>query len=314
MQILKRILLLSVLGLLTFLSTHQTQAREVWSIDDAYQVSEKTLGVYTKPNLNTPPVFDLYYGMPVKALESRVIEGRKWFKISHKSYWIIAIDQGGRVNLTLNPEPRQHRILDLYGILNQPHRYAVKLVKYSKSDGRMAAGRLETYKKRGNQYIFSKSYEVNYPKQGAKDIYGDLKTVGGPVVRYLYRTTRSGMNGYNKNREHFGVYKVSYPMPHDGIPHLLNGRMTPYQYNKLPALNYRESNGKRVYYPHPHSMLGADIVIHTARKGSLGCIILDNEEMSDIYHRDVVTENDTEIIPMIIYDEGVKAPVKGKLF
>jgi len=61
-------------------------------------------------------------------------------------------------------------------------------------------------------------------------------------------------------------------------------------------------------------MLGADILIHTKRWGSAGCVNVENEEMSYLYNEDLVTENDKEIIPLIIYDEEVVAPPMGQLF
>ena len=88
------------------------------------------------------------------------------------------------------------------------------------------------------------------------------------------------------------------------------GTLTEYQYNKLPAIN-KNSNGQ--YYPHPPSNMGADIVLHTKRRGSRGCIMIPNEEMSHLYNHDLVTENDTEIIPLVIYDENATAPPVGQL-
>jgi hypothetical protein len=108
----------------------------------------------------------------------------------------------------------------------------------------------------------------------------------------------------------FGVYKVRYPMPHDALPYLLEGKMTLGQYNNIPAINKIGNE----FYPHPGSMLGADIVIHTARKGSRGCIILENSEMGKLYREDLQTENDKELIPFIIYDEDRVAPPEGTLF
>ena len=99
-------------------------------------------------------------------------------------------------------------------------------------------------------------------------------------------------------------------MPHDGYNRLMEGTLTDYQYNKLPAIN-KYDNGQ--LYPHPESNMGANIVLHTKRKGSRGCIMIPNEAMSDLYHKDLVTENDTEIIPFIIYDEDVIAPPAGVL-
>ena len=43
------------------------------------------------------------------------------------------------------------------------------------------------------------------------------------------------------------------------------------------------------------------------------CIMVPNEAMSRLYHEDLVTENDQEIIPFIIYDEDVIAPPIGQL-
>ena len=118
------------------------------------------------------------------------------------------------------------------------------------------------------------------------------------------------MNGWDASGDPFGVYKTSFPMPHDGLPHLLKGNISTYQYNKLPAIN-QNSNGE--FLPHPGSYMGADIVLHTKRKGSRGCINIENEAMSYLYHKDLVTELDREIIPLVIYDEDVIAPPIGKL-
>lgn len=200
-------------------------------------------------------------------------------------------------------------IIDRYGILNMPHRYAVKFVKYPG-----AIGRMETYEKKGDEYIMRHTYTADYPKEGPKENPWDLKTVGGNVVRYLYRTTKSGMNGWNKESESFGVYKVSFPMPHDLEPLLEAKKITKAQYDKIPAINYKGIGENKMLYPHPKSAVGADIVLHTARKGSRGCIMIENEAMSRMYHEDLVTENDKELIPLIIYDEDVIAPPIGQLF
>ena len=54
-------------------------------------------------------------------------------------------------------------------------------------------------------------------------------------------------------------------------------------------------------------------MLHTKNRGSRGCINIENDEMSFMYHSDLVTENDKEIIPLVIYDEGVDAPPIGVL-
>ncbi len=298
--------MLVTLGILTFLFTHQTNAASLWGPQQVYSVNRYVLPVYSNPAIQKKPLFYIYKGMNIEPTDISFKNGYKWFKIGLSDYWVPALEPSGRANLLVNRNPNRYKMIDMYGILNLPHQYAVKLVKL-----KGAKGRLETYKKVGDKYLWKKSYEVKYPKEGPKNIYGDLKTVGGPVIRYLYRTTRSGMNGYNKNHKRFGVYKVSYPMPHDGLAYLVKNKMTISQYNNLPTINYQKNNE---LYPHPGSMLGADIVIHTAKKGTIGCIILENELMSDLYYRDLVTKNNTEIIPFIIYDEGMKASVEGKLF
>jgi len=173
---------------------------------------------------------------------------------------------------------------------------------------------METYEKTDDGYRLRHIYPITYRKEGQKTRYGDLKSPGGNVVRYMYRTRRSGMNGWDKNGNPFGVYKISYPMPHDALPHLMAGRITEAQYNKIPAINWKGEGENRMLYPHPHSYMGADIVLHTARKGSRGCLNIENEQMSFFYHEDLVTENDKEIIPLVIYDEEVIAPPVGDLF
>lgn len=121
------------------------------------------------------------------------------------------------------------------------------------------------------------------------------------------------MNGWSKEKGYFGVFKVSFPMPHDLEPLLEKGLISQAQYDKIPVINYHGPEGSQMLMPHPASAVGADIVLHTARKGTLGCIIVENEAMSRLYHEDLVTENDQEIIPFVIYDEGVEAPPIGQL-
>ncbi len=208
-----------------------------------------------------------------------------------------------------DPEVRPSPIVDRYGILEMPHRYAVKFVKYPGS-----LGRLETYEKVGDRYIMRHTYTADYPKEGTKSSPWDMKTVGGNVVRYIYRTTHSGMNGRDKNGESFGVYKVSFPMPHDVEPLIKAGKIPESYVNKIPIINYRGPEGNQMLYPHPESIVGANIVLHTARKGSRGCMMVENEAMSRLYHEDLITENDKEIIPLVIYDEDVIAPPIGELF
>lgn len=308
MQAIKRILLLSLITLMTFLFTFDANAK-VWSVNETYTIHRDRLSVHRNPSNASAVLFDLYKNMEITPTAIAIIDNEKWFKISEKDFWIKAISKDRDFNVYMNTSGPANQIRDLYGILDEPHNYAVKLTKFSD-----ATGRLETFKKADGQYRYQESYSVHYPKAGPKDKYGDLKTVGGPVIRYLYRTTRSGMTGWDQQKRHFGVYKVSYPMPHDGLPFLLSGRMTLGQYLKLPALNFYMRDQKKVYYPHPHSILGADIVLHTERKGSRGCIVTDNERMSHLYFNDLVTENDHEIIPFIIYDEDQTAPQEGILF
>lgn len=279
---------------------------ERWSIDETYEVSARTLTVYSQPDIHSPVQFTLYHEMDIDPTEMLIADGYRWFRITDKNYWIPAIEPGGITNLTVKDASDTQYIEDYYGILDLPHRYAVKMVK---EPG--AVGRLETYRKEGDNYILQNTYDISYRKEGEKSRYGDLKTIGGHVVRYLYRTTRSSMNGWDKDGEPFGVFKTSFPMPHDGLPHLLAGEISTYQYNKLPTIN-RNSNGELM--PNPGSYMGADIVLHTKRKGSRGCINVENEAMSYLYHVDLPTDLNTEIIPLIIYDEDVVAPPIGTLF
>ena len=306
-MMLKKIIVLIFICILTFVLTHVSNAQaksQRWDINQTYTIESKDIPVFTDLNINANPAFKLQKGMLVTPIESIDKEGYKWFKLNDR-YWIPAMEPGGIVNLSLNQNYNPKKIVDLYGILDQPHRYAVKMTKYPG-----AIAKIETYKKVGDEYILNEVYEASYRKDGPKAKYGDLKSPGGPVVRYLYRTTRSSMNGWDDEGRHFGVYKVSFPMPHDALPYLLNGKMSTYQYEKIPAINYHGDT----LLPHPHSMLGADILIHTKAKGSLGCINIENEKMSDFYNKDIATENDKEIIPFIIYDEDVVAPPTGQLF
>lgn len=312
----KLILILGLALLLTAALTTPLKAANPWATETTFTISRNEVPVYTKPTDKSNRVFSIYRGTELNPLQTVVANGYKWFEVEmgRRKYWVPAVEPQGIVNVlpgSSRTTTINGHIIDAYGILEKEHRYAVKLVKFEDNDPKWGAeGRLETYRKTESGYELQYTYPVKYPKDGPKNRYGDLKTVGGNVVRYLYRTTRSGMNGWNNNWEKFGVYKVSFPMPHDALPFLEQGQMSLGQYNNIRSLN-QYSNGQ--YYPHPGSMLGADIVIHTARKGSLGCIILENESMSFMYHKDLVTENNTEIIPFIIYDEHVAAPPVGQL-
>ena len=296
-KVIIRFLLVTLLIIGLLIPTSAQASLLLSILQQNYQVMLNKTPVYYSPE-DEKPVSYLYGETDVHMLEDK----EDWYQveINRRNYWIPKSD----LNMSMKNESGK-RIQDIYGILEQPHNYAIKLVKF---EG--AKGRLETYKKIDRYYIFQNSYEVTYPKEGPKDLYGDLKTVGGPFVRYVYRTTRSGMNGRNKDGEFFGVYKISYPMPHDALPYFIEGKMGMYGYNRIPILNYR---GEELI-PHPHSMMGADILIHTAAKGSLGCINVKNEEMATLYHEDLVTENNKEIIPLIIYDEDMEAPEVGQLF
>ncbi len=276
-----------------------------WSIDQSYEVSAKTVTVYSGPSIDSNPLFELHRGMDVEPTESRIESGYRWFRITERNFWVPALEPGGVTNLVVKDKTDLNYIEDYYGILEMPHSYAMKMVK---EPG--AVGRIETYRKVGLDYVLQNTYEISYRREGEKANYGDLKTIGGNVVRYMYRTTRSSMNGWDKDGEKFGVYKTSFPMPHDGLPHLLEGNIGTHQYNKLPTIN-QMSNGE--FTPHPGSYMGADIVLHTKRKGSRGCINIENEAMGYLYHEDVVSELNTEIIPLVIYDEDVVAPPIGQL-
>jgi hypothetical protein len=280
-------------------------AQERWSLGQTFTVAMDELPVYRVPGTESEPDFHFYKGMTFVPNEEVDRDGTDWLRVGSGSFWVPAIGQGGKVNLSTETVPSSSKIVDLYGILDQPHRYAVKMVKMQG-----AKARIETYRKTADGYVLNYTYDATYRKDGPKEKYGDLKTPGGPVVRYLYRTTRSAMDGRDKSGAPFGVFKVSYPMPHDALPDLLSGKMSVAEYNKIPAINY--VNG--TLEPHPHGMLGADILIHTQRWGSLGCVNIENEAMSFLYNNDLVTENDKEIIPFIIYDENVEAPPIGKLF
>ncbi len=292
-------------GVLAFMAFFAplANAQGRWSLDQTFVVSSAQLTLYQEPRIDSKPGPSLYKGMTFVPSEGVNRDGINWFKVGDRSLWVPAQESGGIVNVAADDGIRESQIIDLYGILDQPHRYAVKLVKFPD-----AKGRLETYEKTDTGYTIRHTYDVTYRKEGQKDKYGDLKSPGGPVIRYLYRTTKSSMNGWS-NGQPFGVYKVSYPMPHDALPYLLNGKMTLAQYAKIPAVN---RIGDKLY-PHPHSMLGADIVLHTKRWGSAGCLNIENEAMSSLYHEDLVTENDQEIIPFVIYDEDVVAPPIGQL-
>jgi hypothetical protein len=276
-----------------------------WSLGQTFTVTSDRLPVYSEPGTKSKPGPALYKGMSFVPSEEVSRDGVEWFKVGTRSLWVPAVESGGIVNIAAGTDSPASKTVDLYGILEQPHRFAVKMVKE-----KGAKGRIETYEKTENGYRLRHVYPITYRKEGAKDKFGDLKSPGGSVVRYIYRTTRSSMNGWDKERRPFGVYKISYPMPHDALPFLLSGKMTLSQYANIPAIN----RIGETFYPHPHGMLGADIVIHTARKGSLGCVNIENEAMSEFYHEDLVTENDREIIPLVIYDEDVVAPSEGELF
>lgn len=302
---LKRLIAPGIICVLTFILTHNVAAKgSYWDVHHTYTVASTTVQAFTNPDANSKSKFLLYKGMEFKPSNIVNIGGYQWFKVGNKSLWVPATEPNGVVNLSMNTTD-QLRIVDLYGIMDMPHRYAVKMVKYPG-----AKGRIETYKKVVDKYVMQHTYTVTYRKEGPKTKFNDLKSPGGNVIRYLYRTTRSSMNGWDKSGQKFGVYKVSYPMPHDALPYLLSGKISIHQYNKIPAINYI---GDKLY-PHPKSYMGADIVLHTARKGSRGCITVPNEAMGMMYHEDLVTENDKEIIPFVIYDEDVEAPPIGELF
>lgn len=316
-----RILMAIIIGFLLVNPTAVTKAAygtvsEVapsqWNKVGSFKVSAQTVKVYDSLEAKKS-TFILYKGMRVKSQNIIDKDGVKWLqsKFGVKNYFIPAVEADGKTNVIpvgdvsiATVKEETVAIQDEYGILDQTHRFAIKLVKEEGSKGR-----LETYEKTEDGYVFRNSYQVDYPKDGPKSIYGDLKTVGGPVVRYVYRTTKTSRGGKDAGQS-FGGYKISYPMPHDALPYLQNGTMTVQAYNNIPAIN--EKNG--VFTPHPHSKLGADLVIHTDVWGSLGCIILKNDEMADLFLRDLVTENDKEIIPLVIYDENVVAPAEGQLF
>ncbi len=265
----------------------------------------KNIEVYSKTEESASASFSLYPGMSFEATDIALKEGALWIglKAGGREFWIKGFENNERTVMTESPQKKT--IVDSYGILKLPHQYAAKMVKIPGAEGR-----LETYEKIDGKYVLNNVYTVTYPREGAKSIYGDLKTVGGPVVRYMYRTLRTGMSGRNQNGNEFGVFKISYPMPQDALPHFLNGHIGAGQYNNIPTVN--ERNG--FFSPHPHSYMGADILIHTARKGSRGCVNIENEAMSKLYREDLTTENDREIIPLVIYDEDMKPPAPGTLF
>ena len=306
---LKKIIILILICLSSFLFPFNGIAHSgSWDESRNFTISADSIPVYPSPDKDSHPELILYRGMDLKPLESVIKEGFSWFKIN-KKFWIPAIEPEGKVNLVSEENSDSPKIIDMYGILDLPHRFAVKIVKLPG-----AKGTLETYEKKGDKYVFRYSYGLTYRKEGPKEKYGDLKSPGGNVVRYIYRTTESSMNGWDKEGKRFGVFKVSYPMPHDALPYLMDGKMSIEEYNKIPTINYQGSGDNKRLYPHPHSSLGADILIHTKRWGSAGCFNIDNEEMSFLYNEDLVTENDKEIIPLVIYDEDTVAPPEGQLF
>ncbi len=303
----KKLSVLISVGILTFGLANTSpvaKAQEAWELNRAFSVSSPTVPVYREPKTDSKSGFDVIKGMELTPTDSLTRDGIEWFKVGG-SYWIPAMEPNGIVNLSMKTAQETGKAIDLYGILDQPHRFAVKMVKMPG-----VKARLETYEKVKGAYVLRQSYDASYRKDGPKEKYGDLKTPGGPVIRYLYRTTRSSRNGRDKSGASFGVYKVSYPMPHDALPYLLSGKMSVAQFNRIPAINYVRDT----LYPHPQGMLGADILIHTLRWGSLGCIMIGNEDMSSLYGKDLVSENDKEIIPFVIYDENVTAPPEGELF
>ncbi|MFH0821054.1 MAG: hypothetical protein V1908_04755 [Candidatus Peregrinibacteria bacterium] len=270
------------------------------------RITAKTTEVRSNPDLKSKSLFTLYEGMQVPFDEVKVTPEGFWysFKIRKSTYWIQGEINGEFQFKRVTEE--LPRIIDSYGILNQPHRFVAKLVKYSSA----AEGRLETYEKIEGEYVLSNVYPVTYRREGKKTDYADLRTVGGPVIRYMYRTMQTGMKGRDQSEREFGAFKISYPMPHDALPHFLEGRMGFASYNMIPVINWLND----LLIPHPHSLMGADILIHTARKGSRGCINVENEQMSMLYYDDLAAENDHEIIPLVIYDENVETPSIGEFF
>ncbi len=305
----KNIFTLLVAAALILPQTALQSSAASWRDFTRFEVASNELPVYGTPSKDSRPKFNLYKGMEIESVVADIVDGEKWLKIdsSRGQHWIPASEKGGIYNVSAVAEAKSG-IVDYYDILEQPHNYAVKLVKYADKP----EGRIETFKRIDGDYVHHKTYNVTYPKVGPKDRYGDLKTVGGPVVRYLYRTKRSSMNGY-LNGERFGVYKVSYPMPHDALPWVLEGRMSLAEYNRIPTINYRGPENDKQLYPHPQGRLGADILIHTEKHGSLGCILVDHAEMYDLFFEDLVSESNKEIIPFIIYDEDMVPTPEGQL-
>jgi hypothetical protein len=297
-------LVLTLFGLLIFLP--QKAYAGVWDLGNSFKVSRQELPVYDLPKMKGSPLFRIYRGFTITPTEIINKDGYKWFKFG-KDYYLPAIQPGGIINMTAITN-QQDKIKDSYGFLEIPHQFAVKLVK---EPG--ARGQVETYKKmKDGSYQLRKSYPVSYAREGIKSLFGDKKTVGGNVVRYMYRTKISTMNGWDSLGRHFGVYKIAYPLPHDALPHLLSGRIALGEYNEIPVISTTGNNGR--LFRHPLGRMGGDIVLHTARKGSLGCINIENDAMSRFFHEDVTSREDYEIVPLVIYDEGVEAPELGKLF
>src|SRR3989338_2700747 len=99
---------------------------------------------YEDPKSTSNAALELFEGMHLKVIESAIKEGDIWFKFKagKKDYWLKSAERGkNKIGVITEPSKT---IVDSYGILNLPHRYAVKLVKFPG-----ATGQLETYKREG---------------------------------------------------------------------------------------------------------------------------------------------------------------------
>ena len=128
---LKRLFVLSIIGILVFFLTHTPVRAEknTWADNGVFAVARQAIDIFGAPDIHSEPEFKIYRNMSFSPAETIIQNGYKWFKLGNKNYWAPAVEPNGIVNFVAEPKSENRRILDLYGIMNQPHRYAVKMVK-----------------------------------------------------------------------------------------------------------------------------------------------------------------------------------------
>ena len=118
-------LLASVLTLLvTFVPWASAQGR--WALGQNFVVTASKIPIYADPGSQKTISSYLYSGMTVEPTDWVTKEGVDWFKVGDRSLWVPASEPNGIINVAADENIPGAKIIDLYGILDQPHRYAVK--------------------------------------------------------------------------------------------------------------------------------------------------------------------------------------------